>query len=217
MGGQDLLGQGGRAVVGVARLLDAAAAEAVRRRSALLVAVLDEAHAVAPAHELLVRVDAGPVAAEPHHEEPDQPGNREVLAQRRGLDAVGLLPVVEAERRRDRDALLGGREAHGALGIGRRTGRALDAVAQRQDAGARDPAHVRGAGFHGAASHIRHAPRLRRHAHLRRRSRHEPTRPPPPARRRPRDPARAARPERCAGRGHDRRGPATGRRRRRPR
>ena len=36
-----------RAVVGVARLLDAPAAEAVRRRAALLVAVLDEAHAVA--------------------------------------------------------------------------------------------------------------------------------------------------------------------------
>ena len=70
-----------------------------------------------------------------------------------------LLPVVEAERRRDRDALLGGREAHRALGVGRRAGRAVEAVAERQDAGARDAAHVGGAGFHCGQRHTSGTPR----------------------------------------------------------
>ena len=63
------------------------------------------------ADELLVRVDARAVAAEPDDEQPDEARRVEVLAQRRGLDAVELLPVLEAERRRDLDALLGRLEA----------------------------------------------------------------------------------------------------------
>ena len=193
----------GRAVVGVARLLDAAAAEAVRRRSALLVAVLDEAHAVAAAHELLVRVDAGAVAAEPHDEQPDEPRRREVLAQRRGLDAVELLPVLEAERRRDlRCAPRPSRSARRPRRRGVRAGRALEAVAEREHAGARDAAHVRGARLSTRRSVTHPArrapapspapPQRSRHARLAHRLRR---------RRRRRDPARAARRRALRGRG----------------
>ena len=57
---EQLVGELGRAVVQIARLLAAPAREAVRRAAALAVAVLDEARTGAPVDEALVVVDAPP-------------------------------------------------------------------------------------------------------------------------------------------------------------
>ncbi len=150
---EHLLGQRTGTVVGVARLLHPAPAEAVRGRAALLVAVLDEADAVPAADEPFVLVDARAVTAEAHDQEPDRPGRRQLGAQRRGVDALGALPALERERGRDRHSLLRRLEACPALCVERMARGAVQAVAEREHAGAGDAADVRGGSFHAPQRH----------------------------------------------------------------
>ena len=113
-----------------------------------------------PLDQPLVLVHAGAVAAEAHDQEPDQPGRRQVLPQRRRVDALGVLPVLEAERRRDLDCA---RPRSRSAPCPRRRacvpGGAVEAVAEREHAGAGDPAHVRGGGVHCPQRHTSGTPR----------------------------------------------------------
>src|SRR5262249_31902308 len=82
------------------RLLLAPAMEAIRRRAALPVAVLDEPSADLRAHEPLSVEHAGGVAAEAHEKDGDQVVAHDLLEERRDVDRVVRAGVREPERRR---------------------------------------------------------------------------------------------------------------------
>ena len=132
---------GRRSLDQLALLLLAAAAEPVRRGTALLVASLDEAGADLRGDELLTLEDSQRVAPEAHEEHRNPVLGAKGGEQRLDHHLLVLALVVEPERRCDGERLLRQLETGAAVAVDRARRGALERREALREVGPADVAH----------------------------------------------------------------------------